>query len=94
MALTIAGAVGTPPSVGVLTPVSGAFVPVNTGTTVSGVVTDPDANVSAVQVFANGVSVGNATVSGSAWSINWTPSTLGNVSLTAIATDGTGNTIA
>ncbi|MFM8334581.1 MAG: Ig-like domain-containing protein, partial [Opitutaceae bacterium] len=94
VALTIAGAVGTPPSVGVLAPVSGAFVPVNSATTVSGVVTDPDANISTVQVFANGVSVGNATISGSAWSISWTPSTLGSVSLAAIATDGTGNSIA
>ncbi|MEY4088307.1 MAG: hypothetical protein RJB55_578, partial [Verrucomicrobiota bacterium] len=94
VALTIAGAVGTPPSVGVLAPVSGAFVPVNAATTISGVVTDPDANISTVQVFANGVSVGNATISGSAWSINWTPSTLGSVSLAAIATDGTGNAIA
>ena len=50
VALVIAGAVGNPPSVGVLAPVSGAFVPVNSATTVSGVVTDPDANISTLSV--------------------------------------------
>ena len=94
VALTIAGAVGAPPSVGVLAPVSGAFVPVNTATVVSGVVADVDSGVSSVQVFANGVSIGNATVNGAAWSINWTPNTLGASALTAIATDATGNAIA
>jgi hypothetical protein len=94
VALVIAGAVGTPPSVGVLAPVSGAFVPVNAATLVSGVVADADSTVSTVQVFANGVSVGNATVTGGAWSINWTPSTIGAAALTAVATDTTGNAIA
>lgn len=94
VALTIAGAVGAPPSVGVLAPVSGAFVPVNTATLVSGVVGDADSSVSSVQVFANGVAIGNATVNGAAWSINWTPNTLGASALTAIATDATGNAIA
>ncbi|MFM1748594.1 MAG: hypothetical protein RLZZ188_2260, partial [Verrucomicrobiota bacterium] len=55
---------------------------------------DPDATVSTVQVFANGVSVGNATVNNTSWSINWTPATLGVASLSAIATDATGNAIA
>ena len=94
VALVIAGAVGNPPSVGVLTPVSGAFVPVNATTTITGVVTDPDANVSSVQVFANGVSIGNATVSNTTWSINWAPATLGVAALSAIASDATGNAIA
>jgi hypothetical protein len=91
--LIITGAVGNPPSVGILTPVSGSFLPVNTNAVVSGVVTDPDANISTVQVFANGVSIGNATINNAVWSINWTPTLLGASSLSAVATDTTGNAI-
>ena len=91
--LTITGAVGAPPNVGILAPVAGAFVPVNAVTAISGVASDAEGPVTSVQLFANGVSIGNATVSGSTWSINWTPATLGVASLTALVTDSSGNTI-
>jgi hypothetical protein len=50
-------------------------------------------------VFVNGVTTGlansgAATLSGSTWTINWTPSGTGIASVTAIATDNSGNAVA
>ena len=39
-------------------------------------------------------SIGNATLSGPAWAINWTPTVTGVASISAIATDNNGNAVA
>ena len=91
--ITITGAIGGMPAVGLLAPVSGSFVAVNTTTTITGIATDSDGSISTVQLFANGVSIGNASLSGSTFTISWFPTTLGSVSLSAVATDNQGNAI-
>ncbi len=96
--INISGALGTPPLVGILTPVSGTFVAAGTATPITGTVSDPDGTIASVQVFVNGTtsglaSNGLATVSGSNWSINWTPTAAGTASVSAIAVDNTGNAV-
>ncbi len=86
--------IGNSPSVGVLTPASGAFQPTGIASTITGNVADTDGNITIVQVFANGLTVGNATVTAGAWTIAWTPSAVGPVQLVALASDDKGNTSA
>jgi len=92
--ITINQQVGVAPLASIVTPASGSFLGVGGQTTVTGTASDADGSISNVQVFANGVSVGNATLSGPTWSINWTPTASGVVSLSAIASDNSGNAIA
>ena len=93
--ITITGAVGVLPVIGISTPTTNAFLAPGTSTTVSGSVVDGDGTITGVQVFVNGASLGNAAISGSTWSLAWTtPNIASSVSLTAIATDSSGNAIA
>ncbi len=89
----------TPPVVSITTPTSNVFLAPNVVTTISGTATDADGTVNSVQVFVNGSSTGLAnsgvaTITGSSWSISWTPTTAGVFSIVAIASDGSGNSIA
>lgn len=88
---TAIAAVGQPPTVGILAPSSGAFLPAGTTVTLSGTAADADGSVSSVQVFADGASLGNATLTGATWALNWTPPVSGPVNLTAIAIDSHSN---
>ncbi len=97
--ITIVGAVGSSPLVNIVAPNSGAFVAAGVTTSISGSVSDPDGSIAAVQVFVNGAVTGlgnggSATVSGSAWSIAWTPAASGTASITVLATDNSGNVVA
>ncbi len=97
--ITITGAIGSSPLVNIVAPNSGAFVAAGANTAISGSVSDPDGSIASVQVFVNGAVAGlgnggTATVSGSAWSIGWTPSTSGTASITVLATDNNGNVVA
>ncbi len=85
---------GIPPVAAVVTPASGSFVGVGTATTITGTASDGDGSISNVQVFVNGAVLGTATLSGSSWSITWTPTVTGVASLSAIATDNSFNTVA
>jgi len=62
------------------------------GITVSANATAPEQNDTVVKVdfFANGVSIGSASVS--PYSINWANPAAGSYTLTAVATDGFGAT--
>lgn len=95
LAINITAANGSPPLAGISAPASGAFLAAGSTTTISGVATDPDGTVSTVQVFVNGVSLGNATLgTGGTWFVNWTPTVIGTASIIAVATDDRGNNAA
>ncbi|MGH7958469.1 MAG: Ig-like domain-containing protein, partial [Opitutaceae bacterium] len=98
--IAISGPAGSPPLISILAPNSGAFIGIATGTPlapstpITGTVSDADGSVSSVQVIVNGNSIGSATLTGSTWSIAWTPTVSGVASITAIATDNNGNAVA
>ena len=91
LSILVTTPIGAAPAVGLNTPINGAFLPTGVATTVSGSVSDTDGTISSVLVFMNGVSLGSATVTGGSWTLSWTPSVQGAVSLSAIATDDRGN---
>lgn len=92
--ISLSPTVGVAPVAAILTPASGSFLGVNAATTITGAATDADGSVTGVQVFVNGASIGSAVISGGTWSINWTPTVVGTASITAIATDNSGNAVA
>ena len=92
--ITIITPSGTSPSAGILSPASGSFVAAGATVAITGTATDADGAIASVQVFVNGASLGNAALNGSNWSINWTPTSSGVASITAIATDNSGNATA
>jgi hypothetical protein len=85
--------VGSAPTVGLSTPLSGTFLPAGVATSVNGTVADADGAISSVVVFLNGVSLGTATVTAGNWVLDWTPSLPGAGSLSAIASDDRGNAV-
>ncbi len=84
---TVVAAIGSAPTVRVLTPADGAFAAAGAVTTINVVAADSDGTISRVEVFANGILLGNTTLSTGIWSTAWTPTTSGPVSIVAIATD-------
>jgi hypothetical protein len=92
--ISLTSAIGVQPLGAIVTPASGSFIGVGAPTTITGTASDGDGVVSTVQVFVNGVSLGNAAISGPTWSIAWTPTVTGVASISAIVTDNSGNAIA
>lgn len=82
---------GSAPTVTVTAPSTGSAVAVNSTYTVTATAaaTAPGATITSVQFFANGVSLGTDSVF--PYTSTWTPSALGTYSITAVATDSTGN---
>ena len=87
---TITVTVNDPPSVSITAPAASASVPTGSATMVSATASDSNGTVAQVQFFANGVSIGTDLTS--PFSVLWTPTTSGPVSLTAVATDNLGTT--
>lgn len=83
----IVAAIGSAPTVRVLTPTDGAFATSGSVTTVNVVAADSDGVISRVEVFANGILLPNTALANRIWSTAWTPTSIGPVSITAIATD-------
>lgn len=94
--VTITTPTGSPPLIGISTPTANAFLAPNTATTISGTVADSDGFITGIQVFVNDTLLtGLPTISGGNWSMAWTtPATPGVASITAIATDNSGNSVA
>ena len=92
--VSLSSSVGLAPVAAIVTPASGSFLAAGAATTIVGTASDADGSITGVQVFVNGVSLGAATLSGGTWSIGWTPSVAGVASITAIATDNSGNSVA
>jgi len=80
-----------PPSVAIVSPLNNANV---TGTTavvtISATAADSDGTVTAVEFFANNVSLG--IVTSAPYTLTWTPSSFGSNSLKAVATDNAAGT--
>lgn len=89
-AVNISVGVVVPPTVSITAPSNGAtFVLSSTPVTISANASDADGTVSQVQFFVDGVSVG--TDNTAPYSVNWS-ATVGNKSLTAVATDNSNAT--
>jgi hypothetical protein len=84
---TFVAAIGSAPTVRVLTPADGAFATSGSVTTVNVVAADTDGTITRVEVFANGILLPGTALANRIWSTAWTPTTIGPVSITAIATD-------
>lgn len=74
----------------VTSPTSGATLTAGTAQVLSA---STQGTVQSVKFYANGNSIGNATNTGSAWQMSWTPTAAGSVALTARAYDGSGTQI-
>jgi len=78
----------SPPSVNITSPSAGSGFRVGTTVSISATAADSDGTVAKVDFFANGTAVGTSTTS--PYSASWNPTSAGNVSLTAVATDNLG----
>ena len=74
----------TAPVVVIDTPANGSTLTVNTSQTISATASLTNGTVTSVAFSANGTSIGSATVY--PYTINWTPTTLGTFTITAVAT--------
>ena len=80
----------TPPTVTITSPASGGLVTVGTLTTVSANASSATGTISQVQFFENGIAIGTSTTP--PYTATFTPLSAGLYSLTAIATDNSGET--
>lgn len=76
------------PSVSIAAPAAGALLQAGSALSVNASAADADGTVTKVELFANGVSIGEDSTA--PYSIQWTPSA-GASSLTAVATDNAGD---
>ncbi len=83
----VAVTAGAAPVVAITSPAAGT-INVNTPQTITAVATSPSGNVTSVQFFANGTSLGVVTTF--PYTVTWTPTAPGSYSLTAAATDNIG----
>lgn len=86
---TVTVSSGNPPTATITLPTAGALLPVNTPATIAVTANDVDGTIASVEFFANGLSLGTDTVF--PFNFSWTSNVTGSVSLTAVATDNTGN---
>jgi len=80
---------GSAPTVTLSSPANGAAVPVGTTQTLVANAVPGSGTIVDVQFFANGVSLGTDTTF--PYNFAWSPTGVGSVSLTAVATDSLGN---
>lgn len=79
-----------PPTVSIVTPVNNAiFTGTTSAITISATAADSDGTVTSVEFFANNVSIGIVT---SPYTVTWTPTAFGPVSLKAVALDNAAGT--
>jgi hypothetical protein len=79
-----------PPTVAISSPSSGGIVTTGTGVTVTATANSPSGTIGSVQFFENGISIGTSTTP--PYTATFTPLSAGLYTLTAIATDGAGET--
>ncbi len=78
------------PTIALTAPADGAQLPINQDVAITADASDSDGTIVRVEFFANGVLLGEAD--DLPYSIGWTPTTAGDVTLTARATDNLGAT--
>lgn len=82
--------IGNPPTISISAPAPNTQLPVNLPTTITASAADSDGSVKSVEFLVNGTSLGTTTQY--PYGISWTPTSLGNYTVTAKATDNSGNT--
>lgn len=87
-AVTVTIGSNAAPTVALTSPAAGAYALGNT-VLLAAAANDADGKVTAVQFFANGLSIGSASVA--PYNVAWRPPLAGNYALTAQATDDAGN---
>lgn len=90
-AITVTIGANAAPTVALTSPAAGAYALGNT-VLVAAAANDADGKVTAVQFFANGLSIGSAA--SAPYAVAWRPPLAGNYALTAQATDDAGNVTA
>lgn len=79
-----------PPAATLTAPAAGTSYILGDAVTVSATATDPDGTVASVAFFNGATSLGNGTFAAGVYSLTFTPSAIGPISLTAKATDNLG----
>ncbi len=87
--ISVTTSIGLAPSVTITSPLAAIGIPVNATTSVTAQATAAAGTIASVQFFANGVSLGIDT--SVPYAVAWVPAANGSYSLTAVATDTTGN---
>ncbi|MBI5768012.1 MAG: PD40 domain-containing protein [Verrucomicrobia bacterium] len=80
----------TAPAVSITSPAASATLGINAAITLTATTSTPVGTVTSVQYLANGSAIGTATAA--PFSLSWTPSSAGAVSLTAVVTNSLGST--
>jgi len=79
----------TPPTVSITNPASNSTYGVGTPLTITAAAAASAGTIASVQFFVNGFALSTSTAS--PYSVQWTPVSTGSYTLTAVATDNTGN---
>ncbi len=79
----------TPPTVSLTSPITGSAYTVGTTVNLAATAADPDGTIAQVQFFVNGVVQGTDT--SSPYGVTWAPGSTGTYTVTAQATDNSGN---
>jgi hypothetical protein len=79
----------TPPTVSLTNPVNGSSYIVGAALNLAANATDPDGSITQVSFFVNGVGIGSDLTS--PYTASWAPGSVGTYTLTARATDNSGN---
>jgi hypothetical protein len=75
----------------IVSPANGASVPNGSPITITGTASDTGGQVAGVEVSVDGGATCRAAVGTTAWTFNWTPVALGNVTIKSRAVDDSGN---
>ncbi len=88
--IIVTAATSAPPVVALTNPLNGTSFTVGTTLTLAASASDPDGTVASVQFLVNGIAQGSADTS-APYTAAWTPGAAGVYTITAQATDNTGN---
>jgi hypothetical protein len=80
------------PTASITAPAANATVALNSATTISVAPADADGTITRVRFYVNGVAIGDDIAS--PWTMAWTPTIAGTYTLTAVATDDQGASVA
>ena len=87
--VTVTIGANAPPTVSLTSPAAGISYALGNQVLVAASASDSDGTVASVQFFANGLSIG--TVTAAPFNTSWRPKVAGTYTLTAVATDNSGN---
>jgi hypothetical protein len=82
-----------PPTISVISPSAGSLITVGTAVPLTATASSPSGTVAQVQFFENGIAVGSP-VTTQPYTVQFTPTSSGVFTITAIATDNSGETMA